>query len=1130
MRGLIALFLACLYLAFSAEPAGAAVVGAVVAKVGAFVAAASSTTFGAILVRTVVAVGVSLVQQKLAKKRLKDQKDPGIQTNQTTSGGTEPQATVLGWSSTGGHLVYHNSHGDKNKYYQMVIEVSDLPGLQLSALYLDGEKCTLGGTHASFGQEITNKRNGSSARAWIKYYDGTQTAADAMLVNRYGSDPDRPWTANHKLIGICYAILTFLYDRKTFPSDPQAVFELHGGPFYDPRKDTTAGGSGSHRWGQPATYETTTNPIVIAYNILRGITLPDGNVWGGRAEAEDVPLDNWVPAMNTCDAVVDGRPRFRFGMEIALTEQPRDIVKEAMASCNGQIAEIGGIYKVMVAEPAPALAIITDEDVLVSEPSERDPFPGVESTFNAIVATHPAPEALWNQSQLPVIAYPEWEAEDGGRRLLTVSLPGVPWTSQGQQVADTMLKDERRFLRHRNSLPPDFDWIEPLMTLGWDSEWNGYDAKLFEVAEVAYDLKRLIPTVSLRERDPDDAAHVPGLELPDTPGITTPIVRIPQPVPGFDLLPVTIDVAGQTRRPALMAVWDVEDLGDVEGITIELRLAGETAIVWQQTVTDVASGEKVIEPVLPAQGYEGRARVYSTAADMPWGAWEAALTSDVKFGTPDLEGTINQAIADGAQAKVDLVNLRGGYAGTLPDIVDEMENVSLVAARLSSGGMALNPAFTAWAGAWPDGWRIAADAGEAFAKVAEGEYGHAVDLFADPAATSNYGPNLSAFLAQDGNRGVPASLVERVLVTLEVELLYGTWSGAHIAVAWIGDQLVLAQVPLDQGQLTETIGVRQRVQVFLDRPETFALGLSNEIKLDLVANSATGGGYADKGIRVHAFDIEAINAESLAGIIQQVQVRQDLQSSLLALQAVAGEAEGTVQIVAQDDGEAPYSKVIIDGDFFELRGNALFGDDVEVEGSLITGQIASPNYIPGSQGWSIDLEGNAEFNNMIARSSIIDGAVSDGGDGYYSGTGTFSNYQHILSITIDQPITPDTIMTFGFLGQHKRAGSWTESNKAGTTTYLINTKFFVRLRQKWSSGWGSWTVIHESSRKWDTSWTERRWSGSDIYNNEGLQLAVGIDIGVEVSGSGSVDWGNNPAPTESNARRVGLVLRSLPRR
>ena len=636
MRGLIVLLFAFAYLAISAEPAGATGLEAVILKIGAWVTSVSSTTLGAIVVRTVVAVGVSLIQQKFAKKKVKEPKDPGIQTNQTTSGGTQPQATVLGWSSTGGHLVYHNSHGSKNKYYQMVIEVSDLPGLQLSALYLDGEKCTLGGTHASFGQEITNKRNGSSARAWIKYYDGSQTAADPMLVNRYGSDPDRPWTADHKLTGICYAILTFLYDRKVFPSDPQAFFEMHGAPLYDPRKDSTVGGSGTHRWDQPATYEVTTNPIVISYNILRGVTLPDGSVWGGRVDFEDVPLDNWVPAMNACDADVDGRPRFRFGMEIAFNEQPRDIIQEALASCNGQISEIGGVYKVMVAEPAPAMAVFTDDDTLVSEPSERDPFPGIESTYNAIVGTRPAPEALWNQSQLPVISYPDWETEDGGRRQLSVSLPGVPWKSQGQQVLDTMLKDERRFLRHRLALPPDFDWIEPLMTLGWTSSWNGYAGKLFEVAEVAYDLKRLIPTVSLRERDPADAAHVPGLELPDTPGTTTPIVRIEQPVPGFDLLPVTIDVGGQTRRPALKAVWDVEELGDVEGVTIELRLAGETAIVWQQTITDVSLGEKVIEPVLPAQGYEGRPRVYSTVSEEPWGAWVPALTSAVRMATDDI--------------------------------------------------------------------------------------------------------------------------------------------------------------------------------------------------------------------------------------------------------------------------------------------------------------------------------------------------------------------------------------------------------------------------------------------------------------------------------------------------------------
>ncbi|PTX45942.1 hypothetical protein IQ03_04170 [Gemmobacter caeni] len=50
--------------------------------------------------------------------------------------------------------------------------------------------------------------------AWIRYYDGSQTAADPMLLARYGTHPDRPWTADMVGTGLCYAILTFYYDRE----------------------------------------------------------------------------------------------------------------------------------------------------------------------------------------------------------------------------------------------------------------------------------------------------------------------------------------------------------------------------------------------------------------------------------------------------------------------------------------------------------------------------------------------------------------------------------------------------------------------------------------------------------------------------------------------------------------------------------------------------------------------------------------------------------------------------------------------------------------------------------------------------------------------------------------------------
>jgi len=93
-----------------------------------------------------------------------------------------------------------------------VIEICSAPGAKLERLILNDDYVEIGtGAHADYGLPILGDYEG---HAWIRYYDGSQTAADPMLLARYGTHPDRPWTADMVGTGLCYAILTFYYDRE----------------------------------------------------------------------------------------------------------------------------------------------------------------------------------------------------------------------------------------------------------------------------------------------------------------------------------------------------------------------------------------------------------------------------------------------------------------------------------------------------------------------------------------------------------------------------------------------------------------------------------------------------------------------------------------------------------------------------------------------------------------------------------------------------------------------------------------------------------------------------------------------------------------------------------------------------
>lgn len=623
-----------------ATPAEAAAIGALFTAAKGVFAAVTATKIGAFAVRALVALAASAYQRKKAAEKARN---AGIEIKQTTKGGTAPQATVIGRALTGGHVVYRNSHGRKNRYYTMVVEVSDVPGVELYRLEIDREYCTLidetDPDHVQYGKIIDEKRSKKGKPvAWVKYYDGSQQAADPMLVDIYGEDPDRPWTADHIGTGLAYLVFTFYRDADVFSGEPQAREELRNLPFYDPRLDSSVGGEGTHVWGDPSTYSETRNPVVMIYNILRGWALPCGAIWGGEYEAEDLPLSSWVAAMNACDATPEGsnRPRFRAGLEIRFSEEPAAIIEELLASCSAQFVDNGGTAYVQVAEPEPAIATITDGDVLVTSDEEYEPFPSSEAVFSSISVTHPSPGKFWEPTELPLIVNEAWEAEDGERRSGHIQLPAVFNEAQAQQIGDNMLKDARRWVRHKLSLRYSFYWLRPLMTLSWESAYNGYGSKLFEVTEVVHDMYTLSPAIALRERDPDDMAHVPELELPEAISAPVRMFRDARIVPEFAVAPFALSSNDQSRSAGAKASWNADELGNVSGIVIEGRLSGtETAII---KLTDAMpdAGELHISPLLPATNYEFRAIEVSEYSDVEWTDWVPVQTPDVGLSSEDL--------------------------------------------------------------------------------------------------------------------------------------------------------------------------------------------------------------------------------------------------------------------------------------------------------------------------------------------------------------------------------------------------------------------------------------------------------------------------------------------------------------
>lgn len=623
------------------------------AAFGAYVAGAGFSTF---LTTTFVGQMLTTVAFSALAQALQPKPEaPGIRTQGTLAGGVNPEFFQLGRYATDGVLIapamsHSRAGNNKNYYLNYVIELSSLPGADLHQMYVDNNLVEFGTeVHPDYGRELAGDYAG---KAWVKIYDGSQTAADPMLVAKYPAPLVRPWSASMVGAGICYAVLTFAYDREVFRSFPKVRFIMNGVPLYDPRKDNTVGGSGSHRADDQATWELTENPAVMIYNIKRGIPLPGGGVWGGSVDAADLPLGNWFAAMNACDVLVDldgfaTSPAYRAGFEVRLADKPAAVIEELLKACSGQVSEIGGVWKIRVGGPGLPVHFFTDNDIIGDEPEKFDPFPPPDQVFNGIHAAYPSPEMGWETHDAPPLYNDEYAADDGEQRIADLALPAVPFNDQVQRLMDSYLTEERRFKQHELSLPSDALLLEPLDTVAWTSVRNGYVSKPFEVTRTVHPLLTSKARLALRERDSADFVWDSGKGIKSGP--TYPISRVlaeAQDVTGSGAAGSSLqDGSGTARVPAIHLVWDGLLAETVQAIEWQVRYAGQTEVALSGVSANVGQGfDFITQGVLPATDYEVRMQAVMDGPTV-WTAWVAVITDDTRPSLSDLGDDVGQQIS-----------------------------------------------------------------------------------------------------------------------------------------------------------------------------------------------------------------------------------------------------------------------------------------------------------------------------------------------------------------------------------------------------------------------------------------------------------------------------------------------------
>lgn len=228
-----------------------------------------------------------------------------------------------------------------------------------------------------------------------------------------------------------------------------------GIPVYDPRRDSTRGGSGSHRADDQTTWQFTdggtdlgNNPALQALAYLIGWRIGGRVSVGAGLPLARIDFAAFAAAANACDEAVTlalglGTQRRYVGAGLFNdSDQPSDVMAAFAATVNGWWDDSNGKLGLFCAvnDLAGALFVLTDDDVL--SPIQWSPFPEIAEQYNVVRGLNPDPALPANFQPTD---YPEVKitSADGIDRTLALNFAMVQDKSRAQRLAKQVLQRQQ---------------------------------------------------------------------------------------------------------------------------------------------------------------------------------------------------------------------------------------------------------------------------------------------------------------------------------------------------------------------------------------------------------------------------------------------------------------------------------------------------------------------------------------------------------------------------------------------------------------------------------------------------------------------------------------------------------------
>jgi hypothetical protein len=346
------------------------------------------------------------------------------------------------------------------------------------------------------------------------------------------------WTSAHAGKGLCYAVLRLERNDDVFNHWPEFTFTVKGAKVYDPRLDSTNGGSGAHLYATASTWEWSQNPSLILRDYITSSRYGMGE---DNTRIDDTSV---AASANICEEAVTIAPsspittqdRYTCNGVVSADQPHASNIAAIRTSMLGVLTYTRGEYSILAGSYTAPTVTLTDDD-LAGGLSVKT-ITG-DDLYNSVRGKYLSADRRYQYTSFVPASSATYVTEDNSEvKWRDIDLPLVVNEYQAQRHALILVEQSRNKLQVTGEFKLSAYRLKIFETISLTISELGWSSKVFRVIGWQFNPAG---TVSLNLQEETAAAwDDPAVGDYGTPGSTT----VTSSTPSIPTKPTSVSANG----------------------------------------------------------------------------------------------------------------------------------------------------------------------------------------------------------------------------------------------------------------------------------------------------------------------------------------------------------------------------------------------------------------------------------------------------------------------------------------------------------------------------------------------------------------------------------------------------------